>query len=146
LPIHRLHRVPTAHVDAGWCRQQDECNSTVDSLYHFQASIKPSGLRCCRQRPYREDIVVRNFAVTGDIGTARLGERWRHRQPRAVVRERPPLEPTISASPILLAQGVPENLPIYFRDLHIVPLLADLLPIHFGYLFGISPLVTAERA
>jgi hypothetical protein len=89
--------------------------------------------------------VVRNFAVTGDTGTARLGERWRHRQPRAVVRERPPPEPTISASAILLAQGVPENLPIYFRDLHIVRALADLL-IHFGHFFGISPLVTSDRA
>jgi hypothetical protein len=145
--FNRLHRVLTAHVDAGWCRRRDECNSTADSLYHFQASSKPSGwLGCVRQRPYREDIVIRNFAVTGDIGTARLGERGRHRQPHAIVRKHPSPEPTISARAILLAQGVPENLPIYFRDLHIAPLLADLLLIHFGHLFGISPLVTAERA
>src|SRR6266508_2669991 len=42
LPVHRLHRVLTAHVNAGWW-QRDECNSTVDSLHHFQASIKFSG-------------------------------------------------------------------------------------------------------
>jgi hypothetical protein len=149
LPIHRFHRVPTAHVDAGWCGSETYINRSLTRLI----TLKPrasllAGLRCGPQRPYHEDVVVRNFAVTDDTGTARLRQCWRHRQPRAVVRERPPPDPTISASAILLAQGVPESLPIYFRDLHIVRALADLL-IHFGHFLKylrLSPRIERRRS
>ena len=134
----------------GMVRQRDVYKSEPDAPYHSQASKKAFWLACVAVRSVltTKTSWSGNFAVTDDTVTARLRQCWRHRQPRAVVRERPPPDPTISASAILVAQGVPESLPIYFRDLHIVRALADLL-IHFGHFLKylrLSPRIERRRS
>ena len=61
-----------------------------------------------------------------------------HRQPDAVVGERPSPEPGVFALRSLLAQGLPKKVPMDFRCLHGTPLQANLLPPFFGQRSGVS--------
>jgi hypothetical protein len=52
--------------------------------------------------------------------TAGLGLCRPPRQPHNVIGEYPASEPRVSGKRLLLAQGLPEKLPVYFRARHIV--------------------------
>ena len=67
-----------------------------------------------------------------------------HRQPDAVVGERPSPEPGVFALRSLLAQGLPKKIPMYFRCLHGTPFQVNLLPPFFRQRSGVSAPAIAQ--
>jgi hypothetical protein len=69
--------------------------------------------------PLLTDIQSASKTHGRQIPDRRLGLCRPPRQPHNVI-EYPASEPRVSSKRLLLAQGVPEKLPVYFRALHIV--------------------------
>jgi hypothetical protein len=64
---------------------------------------------------------IQSASKTRRVGSLTgLGSCRPPRQPHNVIGEYPASEPRVLGKRFLLAQGVPEKLPVYFRALHIV--------------------------